>query len=498
MATPVHPSRNWRSYRYKRTTLILLGSLSVLSGLGLARVIVLPQGLYYWVLGPVAILACYVRTHAALAMVIVIGLVFGCWRGDGYRIQLDAYNDLYYQPVSLTITAHEDATYGTTKQLAFTGGEVQTDDGQQLVGKLQISGFGENAVFQGDVVQVEGKLYPSRSAYQGRISFAKLTILEHHPSIITNIRRKFAAGTQSALPEPLAPFVMGILIGQRASLPDDVKTNLQHVGLTHIIAVSGYNLTIILQASRRLFDKQSKRIATFLSVALIGVFLLIAGASASIVRAAIVSMLSITAGYYGRVFKPLNLLAMSAVITAWVNPVYIWSDLSWYLSFLAFYGVMVLGPLIQARWPGKWHDSIIVGVALESISAEIMTLPFVLYIFGQMSRISLLANILVVSLVPLAMLLGTIAGLAGMLCGSFSGWFAWPANILLNYMLDTARILANMPAVFVEGIGFNLVALIMCYAVIALLTAVLMHKTKPAKPATITDRTEQKYRGMLA
>jgi len=121
------------------------------------------------------------------------------------------------------------------------------------------------------------------------------------------------------------------------------------VGLTHIIAVSGYNLTIILHAGKRLLGKRSKRISTFLSLALIAVFLLLAGASASIVRAAIVSVLSIAAGYYGRTFKPLNLIVLAAAITAWANPVYVWSDVSWYLSFLAFYGVMVVSPLIQKR-----------------------------------------------------------------------------------------------------------------------------------------------------
>src|SRR3954470_8823983 len=103
------------------------------------------------------------------------------------------------------------------------------------------------------------------------------------------------------------------------------------VGLTHIIAVSGYNLTIILHASRRVLGKRSKRMSTFLSLSLIVVFLLLAGASASIVRAAIVSVLSIWASYYGRGFKPLNLLALTAAITALANPVYVWSDLSWYL-----------------------------------------------------------------------------------------------------------------------------------------------------------------------
>src|SRR5665213_3079382 len=108
---------------------------------------------------------------------------------------------------------------------------------------------------------------------------------------------------QSALPEPLAPFAMGLLVGQRATLPDDIKQDLLMVGLTHIIAVSGYNLTIILHASRRLLAKRSKRLSTFLSFGLIAIFLLLAGTSASIVRAAIVSMLSIVTSYYGRTMK---------------------------------------------------------------------------------------------------------------------------------------------------------------------------------------------------
>src|SRR5579884_3472805 len=187
---------------------------------------------------------------------------------------------------------------------------------------------------------------------------------------------------QTALPEPLAPFAMGLLIGQRANLPAEVKQDLLMVGLTHIIAVSGYNLTIILQAGRRLLAGWSKRIATFLSLALIAVFLLLAGTSASIVRAAIVSVLSIVFAYYGRQLKPLNLLAMVAAITALAKPTYVWGDISWYLSFLAFFGVMVLAPLIQMRFPGRWHSSLLASVALESICAEVMSLPYVLYIFG--------------------------------------------------------------------------------------------------------------------
>jgi competence protein ComEC len=306
---------------------------------------------------------------------------------------------------------------------------------------------------------------------------------------VATIRRKFDAGAQTALPEPLASFALGLLIGQRATLPADVKQNLLHAGLTHIIAVSGYNLTIILQASGGLLARFSKRLTTTLSLTLIGVFLLLAGSSASIVRAAIVSMLSILAKYYGRSFKPLNLILLAAAVTAWANPVYLWSDVSWYLSFLAFFGVLVVSPLIQKRWPWSGLNTLIGAVMLESVCAEIMSWPYIVYTFGQMSLIGLPANVLITTLVPLAMLLSLIAGLAGMLVAPLAGWLAWPARMLLNYMLDTARLLADIPHVFIQNLQLPLIGLLGFYGLVFLLGLIIWGKTKSLKAATITDKT---------
>ncbi len=486
------------SYCFRRSTLYLILFISILAGVGLAHAINSPGSIWCWLILPFLVITLRRQQFITLMLVVLFGLSLGWWRGSIYMQKLAEYKPFYYQKITITARATEDALYGKTKQLAFTANNITLYDGQKLTGKIQLSGFGVNAVFQGDEVTATGKLYPGFGAYQGRMSFALLNVTAHHPSLVSEIRRKFAAGMQTALPEPLAPFAMGLLVGQRANLPAEVKQDLLMVGLTHIIAVSGYNLTIILHASKQLLGKRSKRISTFLSLALIAVFLLLAGASASIVRAAIVSVLSIAASYYGRAFKPLNLLAFAAAITAWANPFYVWSDLSWYLSFLAFYGVMILAPLIQSRWPGRWHDSLIAGVALESICAEIMSLPFVLYIFGQMSLIGLPANVLVVTLVPLAMLLGVVAGLAGMLAGAIAGWFAWPASLLLSYMLDIAHLMAHIPHIFIENRSLSLAGMLGLYVLITLFTIILQHKTKRLKPATITDMNEVKVRGLLA
>ncbi|HMH31225.1 MAG TPA: ComEC/Rec2 family competence protein [Methylomirabilota bacterium] len=471
--------------------------MGILSGLGLARIGPGLGPIFIWLVLPLLLATIRNKSFIAVVLVLMLGISLGWWRGSVYMDKLASYEPIYMQKITLSAQASEDATYSKTKQLSFSAGNIVLDNGQKLAGKVQLGGFGANMIFQGDEVIATGKLYPGYGAYQGRISFAVIQVTKHNPSLLSEIRQRFVAGAQTALPEPLAPFVMGLLVGQRANLPQQNKDDLQKVGLTHIIAVSGANLTIIVRACQRMLGKRSKRVSTFLTLALIAVFLLLTGSSASIVRAAMVSVLSIAAGYYGRSFKPLNLILLAAVITAMADPVYLWSDLGWYLSFLAFFGVMILGPLVQARWPGKWHDSAIAGVALESICAEIMTLPFVLHIFGQMSRVGLVANVLVVAFIPLAMLLGTVAALAGMLGPAICGWFTWPATLLLNYMLDVAHVLAGLPNVFVEGIGLSLWQMLGLYGCIALFTAVLWYKN-PDKSAIITDINESKSRGLLA
>jgi competence protein ComEC len=199
-------------------------------------------------------------------------------------------------------------------------------------------------------------------------------------------------------------------------------------------------------------------------------------------------MLSIGFGYYGRKLNPVNLILLAAVITAMANPLYLWRDISWYLSFLAFFGVLVLAPVIKTWLKWRVFNTIAGAVALESICAEIMTLPYVLLMFGQMSQIGLVANVLIVALIPLAMLLGLFSGLTGMFIAPISGYISWPTSILLNYMLDMAHMLAGLPDVFIDGIKFGLGQMLACYFLVTLIVAVIWNKNQ--KNAKITDREE--------
>jgi competence protein ComEC len=465
--------------RFQRTTLIMLVCLGILLGIG-ASALGIDIDASWIGLFLVLTLATYRRKSVLTAAVILIlGLFIGAARGSDFLIKVDDYKDLYGKKVVVVGHVQSDGVYNTRSQLGFDLGSLKLVEPteKELVGRISVDGFGESAVYRGDIVQVEGKLYPTRGSKQARISFAQMDVLQRGDSKIQKARQNFVAGMYSALPEPEASFGLGLLIGQRSTLPPEVTKILKVVGLTHIIAVSGYNLTILVRASQRLFGRRSKYQAVLASSVLITTFLIITGLSASIVRAAIVSGLALVAWYFGRQFRPTLLLLFTACITALWYPIYVWTDIGWYLSFLAFYGVLVVSPLLVRRiWKVKETGSLR-QIVVESICAQIMTAPLIIFIFGQTSLIGLLANVAVVPLVPFAMLFSAIAGVAGAVVPQLAGWFAWPANIILTYMLDIAQILSKVPHALVYAKA-GIVELIIMYAILFAVVGVIYRKTR--------------------
>jgi competence protein ComEC len=465
--------------KYPRTTLLIVFFVSVLAGLGLARKTALIPN--FWLLVLLPLLFYFKNKRLACLMTLsVIGVAIGLWRGGVFMQNVYQLQDLSGKGVVIEATASTDAVYAKNSQISFTAGDIRfiEPDSRRVSGSFKVSGFGEPMIYRGDSVRISGKLYASRGSSQGRISYAQLERLSSNADVFSGLSRRFNAGTQNALPEPLASFGLGLLIGQRSTLPADITAALTAVGLVHIVAVSGYNLTIIVRGVSRLrLGSKFQKLA--ISLSLIIAFILITGFSASIVRAALVSALSLWAWYYGCRIKPLVLISFAAAVTALWNPFYVWGDLSWYLSFLAFFGVLVIAPAISRRFFRK-VPGMLTQVLLETLSAELMTLPLILMTFGQLSLVALLANILIVPLVPMAMLLSAAAGLAGMLAPALAGWAAWPARLLLTYMLDLVRFLSNIPSVLVHR-SISSAAMVMLYALVGLIT-VILYKRLPKRP----------------
>ncbi|MEX2006602.1 MAG: ComEC/Rec2 family competence protein [Candidatus Saccharimonadales bacterium] len=474
--------------RYRRTTLIMVAALAVLAGLVAARRVHIEPAAWWLIFAPALLLLKH-KNITSLTIVIILGLGIGLWRGGLFMQKLDEIKALAGQEVTIQATARSDSIYARGSQLEFTAGEVSLlkPTSKPLTGIFRVSGFGEPIVYRGDRVQISGKLYPTRGANQARISYSKLDKLGPDTSWLNRLTRKFTAGIQSALPEPAASFGLGILVGQRNTMPAEINQQLVTVGLVHIVAVSGYNLTILVRAVSRL-RLGSKYQKLVLSLSLIGLFVVITGFSASIVRAAVVSSLGLWAWYYGRQARPLLVLALAAAITAYARPFYIWGDVGWYLSFLAFFGILIVAPVIVKRLFSK-RPKLITLAVIETLAAEIMTLPLIMLIFGQLSLVALVANGIIVPLVPVAMLLSAVAGMGGMLVAPIAGWFAWPAVMLMTFMLDIIRLLASVPSALVHA-TISPVAMLVFYGFFGLVVLAATKHLKTKKVLAAAAKTQ--------
>jgi competence protein ComEC len=294
---------------------------------------------------------------------------------------------------------------------------------------------------RGYSVKVTGKLSGNWRTGLAEFGFADVEIISREVGWLEDLRQRFIAGVRTSLPEPIASFALGLLLGTRALLPKALQEQLTAVGLAHLVAVSGYNLTIIMESMKGLLAKWSRRLGLYLALLVVLGFVLLTGFSASIVRAAVVAVLGLWAAYYGRSFKPMALIALAAVITTAWQPSYLWNDVGWQLSFAAFFGILVVAPMIERRYFSNPHW--ILSMAIQSLAAQIMTAPIIMFVFGRFSLVAPISNLLILPFVPLAMLLSMVAGLAGILVPALSGWIGWPAGMLLSLMLTVVAKLAG-------------------------------------------------------
>ncbi|MBP7834857.1 ComEC/Rec2 family competence protein, partial [Candidatus Saccharibacteria bacterium] len=257
--------------KYKRTTIVIAGCIAILLGLYLAK-LTTPISFSWIILAIISLVILWRHKTARLLLVIILFFGFGWWRGGLLQVDNQKYSEYYGKKVSVIATAQEDGFYAQNSQLEFTANNVSIN-GESLPGKIKIKGYGEPAVYRYDKVEAVGKIYPSIGGRQANISYADISVIATTNSKLDDLRRNFIVGMETALPEPAASFGIGLLVGQRSLLPADVLATLTAVGLVHIIAVSGYNLTIIIDFIRRISARLSRFQVVFLASGLMYAFI---------------------------------------------------------------------------------------------------------------------------------------------------------------------------------------------------------------------------------
>lgn len=451
-------------------------SAAVLSGILLAKRV--PIAFPAWWLLCLLPIGIFLRRRVFVGIILLLaaGLLVGLQRGGEMRTALSGYQPLYGQQVRLVGRIHDDPAYDDKRRLDFRVDRVEIN-GVRLPGQVRVRALSAPGAQRGDIISTTGKLFSGFGNYQGTLSFAPVQVVQKSHNPVEVFRRRFFTGVYNALPDPQASLGLGFLVGLRAQLPDDLQTQLQALALTHIVVASGYNLTVLIRLSRRLLARYSKFQAFAGSLALMSLMLVITGMSPSMTRAAVVTSLALVTWFVGRTIHPILLLLMSAALTAWWNPLYMWSDLGWWLSFLAFAGVLVVAPLLTRRCFGQRSPPLIAQIGIETLAAQIVVEPLIVLVFGQFSVLGLVANIVVVPFIPLTMLGTLVAGLAGIFWTAFAGWAAWPSWVLLTYIVQMVQTLANVPWA-VRKMTMSPAQLAVVYGGVVIMVILLRHRLR--------------------
>ncbi len=268
------------------------------------------------------------------------------------------------------------------------------------------------------------------------------------------------------LPEPHASLLAGLLLGSRGGMPEDLTQDFRTTGLTHIVAISGYNITMLITVMGTFLFWLPLKWRFWPSVLLIAGFTLLTGASASAVRAAVMGILGLLALQLNRIQTTrLTVLWSAFLMLAW-NPKQLWYDAGFQLSFLALIGVLEIGPLLQ---PYLRRLPKFLGIQESfclTLSAQMLASPWILYLFGQFSLIAPVSNLLAPPAVPAAMLLGTVSVLLSGIwlpMGRMTAVIAW---LPLQWITGVARLLSSLPYASFDLPGLSTIWIVLYYGLL--------------------------------
>ncbi|MDD5341589.1 MAG: ComEC/Rec2 family competence protein [Patescibacteria group bacterium] len=302
---------------------------------------------------------------------------------------------------------------------------------------------------------------------------------------IYDFKSFFVKRLNKILSEPQSSFLAGLLIGAKKSIPADLQTAFSKTGTTHIVAVSGFNITIIVAFIAMILSTLAvprKKSFWLVNAGLI-LFVVITGFQASILRAAIMGFLVLLGSFLGRLSRVTNALVLAAALMLVINPKLLVFDLGFQLSFLATLGLIYLQPLLSSlskveNINNKFLKTVLGDYLMTTLAAIIMTTPIILYNFGKVSLVAPLANILVLPFIPLAMLLGFIAGLGGLISVALGSVMAWPVWLVLTYVIWILEKLSNLNWAYFEFSKINFWLMASLY----LALVVFIRVVKPIKP----------------
>jgi competence protein ComEC len=383
------------------------------------------------------------RRAPAAGLLIALTIGFGLWRsGAAFGSQSQPWDAAPTERIRAIAAVEDVAEQGSRAAVTVRLEQILAPEGiVPPTGKVRLTTRAMSAIEAGDRIEISGRIDPVRPADRSGEGLLRRGIVAvmAYPNIIPNghvaqspvdqglrtARAAIERAIDAALPEPEASLLAGLLVGSDQGAPEGFRQALVASGTTHIVVVSGYNITLVAGV---LAAVVRSRAAWSLATPLLGLWLfaLLAGGGAPTLRAAIMATAYLLVRWTGRAADALLALALAATMMIAIDPTLV-TDLSFQLSSLATLGLITLQPrvVVLLRWLPAWiRDPLAC-----TLAAELVTLPIIAQTFHQVSVVSPISNILVAPLIPLATIAGAI-GAALILLSPFTSSLVGPLLML--------------------------------------------------------------------
>ena len=293
------------------------------------------------------------------------------------------------------------------------------------------------------------------------LNFAKVEVLSggHGNPIkhfLLNVKHSFVAKTKVILAEPYASLLSGLIVSGKEAMPKDILEEFRRAGVVHIVVLSGYNITIIAEFIRTVFKS-----ARFSLVGIL-LFVIMTGAQATVVRAALMVLAVMLAKMFHRKFSAPRALLVAAFLMVVENPKILVFDPSFQLSFLATSALIFVSPMLEKylTWfTEKWGLRTVMATTL---STQAVVLPYLIYSMGNFSLVSLPANVLILIFIPATMFMGFVATLVAYFSSVLALPLTYAAHLLLAWILKVSSVLGGLSfsSIAVPAVPWWLVALV--------------------------------------
>src|SRR3989344_2069982 len=420
---PPHESFFWGSFFF------LLGTLPASATIGFTALSL--RLTYISIATALALTAAYAlkKPYAPLALALLFGGAY-CITYDLHRQSTLLSLNREMKIEDIITQAEQHLNY---QELRLTNGiRIHTD-------KYPLFAYGDRITLTGTITKSKSPLIHGYvSAYRTNIR----VINRHEGNFIKEklywIKSAFENNLKKVLPTEKAAFLSGLTMGSTAEFTKNFLADLRASGTTHLVALSGSNVSYIIQALMFALTWILPRKKTFWpALTAITIFVIMTGAEASLVRAAIMNGIVLAGSHYERADNMRNAIIAAAFVMALWNPLVPAFDLGFQLSFAAILGMVYVQPTIKKYSPWK-NDHLMAG-----ISAYAGVMPVLAIAVGRVNLFSIIPNMLVAAVIPYTVGLGFLAGTLGFASKTLSFAPAWLANILLSYEMGVIRIFAR-------------------------------------------------------